>query len=234
MSVPWVAVKLQTWNHFLLVVSIPHACVLLFYLLVPESAQWLISKGRTEEAVQCLKSIAKINRRNVDEAVFDDLRRYAQNHVVLTVGKNDNILGLLKTPKLRRKTILLAFKSMVMTLCYDAISRNVQHLDYSPFIVFSITSTTIFPACAFILATQDRVGRKALASVSLFISGIFTSFAGILLATMLKPNPAIVVSLALVARLAINVAYNSGAQYAVELIPTVVRGQGVSVIHVTG
>lgn len=29
-------------------------------------------------------------------------------------------------------------------------------------------------------------------------------------------------------------AYNSGAQYAVELVPTVVRGQGVSVIHVVG
>lgn len=37
-----------------------------------------------------------------------------------------------------------------------------------------------------------------------------------------------------VARLSINVAYNSGHQYAVELIPTEVRGQGVAAIHVAG
>lgn len=34
--------------------------------------------------------------------------------------------------------------------------------------------------------------------------------------------------------MSINVAYNSGAQYAIELIPTQVRGQGVSAIHVSG
>lgn len=40
--------------------------------------------------------------------------------------------------------------------------------------------------------------------------------------------------LAIIARFGINVAYNSGAQYAVELIPTEVRGQGVAAIHVAG
>lgn len=37
-----------------------------------------------------------------------------------------------------------------------------------------------------------------------------------------------------VVRFGINVAYNSSAQYAVELIPVEVRGQGVSAIHVAG
>lgn len=121
-----------------------------------------------------------------------------------------------------------------MTLCYDAISRNVSGLGYPPFIVFSLTSTTIFPACAIILATQDRLGRKALASSSLLISGIFTASAGLILASIEEPSPLLIVSLGIIARLSINVAYNSGAQYAVELIPTVARGQGVSVIHVMG
>lgn len=31
-----------------------------------------------------------------------------------------------------------------------------------------------------------------------------------------------------------TVAYNSGAQYATELIPTCVRGQGVAAVHVAG
>lgn len=121
-----------------------------------------------------------------------------------------------------------------MTLCYDAISRNVEGLGYAPFVIFTATSTTILPACAFILMTQDRAGRKALASAALFVSGIFTAAAGVLLSLAEKPSTTLVVALAVMARLSINVAYNSGAQYAVELIPTSVRGQGVSIVHVMG
>lgn len=123
---------------------------------------------------------------------------------------------------------------MVLTLCYDAISRNVNGLGYSAFAVFSVTSVTILPACLFILAVQDKIGRKALASGSLLMSGIFTFFSGIYQIFLFHPQPVLIISLAIIARLGINVAYNSGAQYAVELIPTVVRGQGVSVIHVAG
>jgi hypothetical protein len=37
-----------------------------------------------------------------------------------------------------------------------------------------------------------------------------------------------------VGRFGVNIAYSSGAQYAAELIPTEVRGQGVSAIHMVG
>lgn len=100
--------------------------------------------------------------------------------------------------------------SMVMTLCYDAISRNVNGLGYSPFVVFTVTSSTILPACLFILAVQDKVGRKALASGSLLLSGIFTACSGVILALVRNPEPMLIVPLAVIARLGINVAYNSG------------------------
>lgn len=77
---------------------------------------------------------------------------------------------------------------MVITLCYDAISRNINGLGYSPFIMFSVTSATILPACLLILALQDIIGRKAMACVSLFICGVFTSMAGIILATVCNPG----------------------------------------------
>lgn len=140
---------------------------------------------------------------------------------------------------------------MVMTLCYDAISKNVNDLGYSPFTLFSITSTTILPACLIITWLQDKIGRKAMASVSFLISGFFTLISGFIIATLEEASTYVIgvvkkrlyhnfsdhmvtICLAVIARLSINVAYNSGAQYAVELIPTEVRGQGVSAIHVSG
>jgi hypothetical protein len=41
-------------------------------------------------------------------------------------------------------------------------------------------------------------------------------------------------SLSVIGRFGVNIAYNSGAQYAAELIPTEVRGQGVALVHVAG
>lgn len=40
--------------------------------------------------------------------------------------------------------------------------------------------------------------------------------------------------MAIIGRFAVNVAYNIGLQYAAEILPTVVRAQGVAVIHIMG
>lgn len=71
---------------------------------------------------------------------------------------------------------------MVITLCYDAISRNVEGLGLSPFIMFSLSATAIFPACVVLLLLQDIIGRKAMAGSSLFVSGVFTAATGIVIA----------------------------------------------------
>lgn len=71
---------------------------------------------------------------------------------------------------------------MVITLSYDAISRNVEGLGLSPFVMFSLSATSIFPACVVLLLLQDTIGRKAMAASSLLVSGIFTVSTGLLIA----------------------------------------------------
>ncbi|XP_017779708.1 PREDICTED: organic cation transporter protein-like [Nicrophorus vespilloides] len=229
--VPWIAVLCGNWRNFLLVISMPHLVVGFFYFLVPESAQWLISRGKFAEAMKCFQRIAKTNKRQIPDKAIQGLKLYATENIK-EGAKNESFFGLLKTPKLRRKTIILIFKSMVLNLCYDAIARNVNGLGLSPFIIFSATSVTILPGCLVILLLQDRIGRKALASSSLFLGGIIISIAGIILASF--DSPSLTLILTVIARLNVVVAYNSGSQYAFELIPTVVRAQGVSVVHVAG
>lgn len=123
---------------------------------------------------------------------------------------------------------------MIITLGYDAISKNVEGLGISPFVLFSLSASAIFPACLVLLLLQDKIGRKAMASSSLLVSGIFTAGAGIVIAYQKQLNPYIITLLSVVGRFGVTVAYNSGAQYATELIPTCVRGQGVSAAHVAG
>jgi MFS family permease len=123
---------------------------------------------------------------------------------------------------------------MIITLGYDAISKNVEGLGISPFIMFSLSASAIFPACLVLLALQDRIGRKAMASSSLLISGIFTAGCGIILAYKKHQDVTVLAILNIVGRFGVTVAYNSGAQYMTELLPTCIRGQAVASAHVAG
>ncbi|CAG2066990.1 unnamed protein product [Timema podura] len=85
--VPWVAVLTMNWRHFLLVVSTPLVVVPAYYLLVPESARWLINKGRTDEAVTCFLRIAKFNGRNIPSSVIDTFKVNTSD--LVEVSRND-------------------------------------------------------------------------------------------------------------------------------------------------
>lgn len=123
---------------------------------------------------------------------------------------------------------------MVITLCYDAMSRNVENLGVSPFVMFTLSASAIFPACLVLLALQDRIGRKAMASSSLLLSGIFTATSGLIIVYNGVKSPELLVALSVVGRFGVTVAYNSAAQYATELVPTCVRGRGIATVHVAG
>ncbi|KPU80235.1 uncharacterized protein Dana_GF16556, isoform B [Drosophila ananassae] len=235
MAAPWIAVLTGSWRGFLLSTSLPLLLVPLFYLVVPESIQWLIATQKYDKAVSCLKRVARFNGKEVEESAFEEFIeecKYSQQNQ----KASPHLLHLFKTPRLRRHTLILFFKSMVITLCYDAVSRNVQGLGISPFLMFSLSATAILPACLLIIALQDRIGRKAMASVSLLLSGVFISGTGGLLfaASASSKTTKLLVSLSVIGRFGVTVAYNSGAQYATELIPTCVRGQGVAAVHVAG
>lgn len=110
MSAPWIAVFMGSWCGYLLVTSLPLALVPLFYFIVPESVQWLISMQKYERAARCLKRVAKINGRHVAEREYDqfieDCKLSQQ-----TTKTTPNLLDLFKTPRLRRNTLILFFKS---------------------------------------------------------------------------------------------------------------------------
>ncbi|CAG2061257.1 unnamed protein product, partial [Timema podura] len=136
--IPWIAIASGNWRRFLLAMSLPVLVVPFFYLVVPESASWLVSKGCTKEAIRCFENVASFNGRKISPEV------------------------------------LQKFKDG-----FDAISRNVEGLNYSPVFMFSVTSVTKLPSSLVIVGLQNRVGRKAMASGAILLSGVFTVVSGL-------------------------------------------------------
>lgn len=65
MLIPWVAVWTGNWQTFLLVISMPMLIIPISCLFVPESAQWLLSRGKFESAIKCFKRIAILNGKEI-------------------------------------------------------------------------------------------------------------------------------------------------------------------------
>ncbi|XP_030373815.1 organic cation transporter protein-like [Scaptodrosophila lebanonensis] len=235
---PWLAIWVGTWRHYLWVASLPALGVLCYPCLLFESAEWLLTKQRYDKAANCLRRIAKINGRQVDESVFEEFKEFYRNKTMEQSKFNtqmDTFMDMFRTPRMRKFTIILLIKSMIITVAFDIVSRNMEGVGTSPFKLFSYTSITYLPAGLTIIFFQNFIGRKGMAFASLLIGGIITAATGYLVATLDPTQHAVLLAFMVgLGRFGAVVAYDAEAQYAAEIIPTSVRGRGVANIHVVG
>ncbi|KAM7358921.1 organic cation transporter protein-like [Cochliomyia hominivorax] len=226
---PWIAYYLADWKLLALVTSFPLLLAVLTPLVVPESARWLVSQGRVDKAVLILKKLEKVNGKHIPPETYKNFTDSC-NRLREDENKNNSysILDLFKTPRLRRTTILLLIIWMAVSLVFDGHVRNVGSLGLDIFFTFTVACFTEFPADTLLTVTLDRFGRRWLACGSMVLSGVFS-----LLATI-APVGVYSASLAIMGRFFVNISYNIGLQYAAEILPTVVRAQGVAFIHIMG
>ncbi|PZC72815.1 hypothetical protein B5X24_HaOG210560 [Helicoverpa armigera] len=227
---PWIALWADDWRMFALGTSLPFALAILTPWMVPESARWLVSQGKIDKALTIMKKFERINKTKIPEKVLSDFTESSLKTIKESEAecRTYSVLDLFKTPRLRRNAILLIIIWMAISLVFDGHVRNVGSLGLDIFLTFTIASATELPADTFLTAVLDRWGRRWLACGSMVISGIFS-----LLATAV-PAGGPSASLAIMGRFAVNISYNIGLQYAAELLPTVVRAQGVALIHIMG
>lgn len=139
-----------------------------------------------------------------------------------------SLLDLFKTPRLRNTTILLILIWMSISLVFDGHVRNVGSLGLDFFVTFTVAAATELPADTLLTLVLDRWGRRWLAFGTMVMSGLFS------LSAVLVPVGLMSATLAILGRFSVNISYNIGLQYAAELLPTVVRAQGVAFIHIMG
>ncbi|XP_034486603.1 organic cation transporter protein-like isoform X2 [Drosophila innubila] len=235
---PWAAIWIGNWRHYLWLASLPALGVLAYPLLICESAQWLLTKKKYDRAVQCLKWVAKFNGRQVEDSVFAEfIKHYREkvNEEQKLTTHEDTFMGMFRTPRLRRFTFTLIIKSVIITLSYDVINRNMEGLGTSPFKLFSFTSINYLPAGLTILLLQNVIGRKGMACGALLVGGIITTVTGFLIAFLdPKENSVLLAIMIGLGRYGVTVSYDAEIQYAAEIIPTSVRGRAISNIHVVG
>lgn len=228
-ALPWIAYSLGNWSYFTIAIHAPQLLCIAFIWWLPESARWLLGKGRTDDALKIILTASRVNGKTLSPEVIQDFKEFGAKQAEET---NDKVsaFDLLRTPVLRLRFIVLCVIWLTITLAYDGHMRNSENIGFNVFISFTVLAFVELPADFLTIISTETLGRKHTSVFTLILSGV-----ACLVIAAIPPNYIIsIFSLAIVGRFLITMSMNVVMQYSVEVLPTVARSSGCGIIHTLG
>uniref|UniRef100_A0AAR5QJ81 Major facilitator superfamily (MFS) profile domain-containing protein n=2 Tax=Dendroctonus ponderosae TaxID=77166 RepID=A0AAR5QJ81_DENPD len=218
------AIYIPNWRSLQFALTIPGLVFLTYWWLIPESARWLISNNRLEEAKKNIQVAARCNKVQIPDKTLDELLRPSSDSPRKVAGeKQPNILDIFKYPRLRKRSLIIFFDWFANNITYYGLSWNTNNLGGNPYLNFVISGAVEIPAYAFLIFTLNRWGRKNI------MSGCMITAGTALLLTMIVPQDLqwLNITLAMIGKLAITASYGAVYVFSTEQFPTVVRNAGL-------
>ncbi|EDW16686.1 organic cation transporter-like protein [Drosophila mojavensis] len=217
---------IHDWRWLQIGLTLPGLVFMCYHWIIPESVRWLLSKGRNEEAMQIIQKAAHFNRVNITKetlvALLDEGVSCKQE-VKEETARPPSVWDLLHYPNLRRKTLVIFFDWLVCTGVYYGLSWSTNNLGGNVLLNFLISGAVEIPAYCFLLLTLNRWGRRSILCGCMLVAGVS------LLMTIIVPQHMhwLIVTCAMVGKLAITGSYGTIYLFSSEQFPTVVRTVGM-------
>ncbi|KAF2361268.1 Major facilitator superfamily [Trinorchestia longiramus] len=252
---PVVAYWVWNWQVLVAVTAAPSFLPVLLYKWIPESASWLITQNRPLAAAKLLHTISRVNKKRISESELLEMISHLSNEKELLANEDieleknaavssspsrdaassneteaEVITAVLKYPILRKQIALVMVIWMVGCMCYFGHAQNTSNLDDNMLMSFFLGALVEVPAWSAPWLIE-RLGRRPPLMGAYFLSGATgLIYGGLVLLDVTWPSLVV----GLLGRFAITVAYYISLQYGPEVIPTVVRGQGVALAETLG
>ncbi|XP_066276612.1 organic cation transporter protein-like [Branchiostoma lanceolatum] len=225
------AYLIREWWKLQLAISAPFAVFLSYWWLAPESPRWLMASGKVEETRKTIKRAARMNGVVIPDKVYDLIKGNITSDkdtesAEMIERRFYSILDLVRTPTMRKNTIITAFTWFAINAIYFGLSLGAPELPGDPYLNFILGSCTEILAILLAWSTMDRWGRKPPVIASLILAGVSCG------ATAAVPKDLWKVStgLAIVGRFGVSVTYAILPVYSAEVFPTVVRNMGIGTV----
>ncbi|XP_053186044.1 solute carrier family 22 member 13-like [Scomber japonicus] len=202
----------RDWRLAQLITAAPFAVIAIYIWFIPESARWLLDRGRTEEAKQLLVKVAAINKRTVPDHLLGKI-------VVKETEKKGGIIILIQSPLLRKYFFTIIFAWFSLNVTYYSLSFNVGNFGLNIFLTQLMFGLTELPAHILCIWLLEALGRKISLMGTLLIGG----FLCVLILAFPKDNAVALTALATSGRFFINWAGSICSVYIQELFPTSFR-----------
>ncbi|KAG0720841.1 Organic cation transporter protein [Chionoecetes opilio] len=216
--------------------TLPGLLILPALWLIDESPLWLIVNGRPQEALQVFGKVARWHgvdlppeaemKRLVEEQAAEGQNTTPKRSSMVSLLKSfvDDVVILLKTPRLRTITLCVYFIYIVVAMVYYGLSLSGASISDDPYVYLVLSSLMELPAYSFSGSIVQYFGRKSSLSFSFLIT------TAVLLAVAFTPAEysTTLLALAMVGKMTITASYQMIIFFSSELFPTEVRSRGVS------
>nr|XP_061791434.1 solute carrier family 22 member 13-like isoform X1 [Nerophis lumbriciformis] len=204
---------IRDWRLAQFITAVPLAVICIYIWFLPESARWLLDRGRTEEAKELLLKVAAVNKRTVTDSLLEKIV------VIEKTEKKSGVSILFQSSLLRKYFFIVSFAWFSVNVGFYCISFNVGTFGLDVFLTQLLFGLTEVPAQILCLWLLEVLGRR--------ISIISTLLAGGLLSVLMlvvSPGyPVAVTALATSGRCLMNWVASICNVYVQELFPTSCR-----------
>ncbi|XP_042340378.1 solute carrier family 22 member 7-like [Plectropomus leopardus] len=210
------------WRYLTATATAPLLLAIVTWWWVPESARWLISNRKVNSAHFYLSKCAKINGR---EQVMADLKPEVLSKAVPidNQSKKYSYLDLVKTPEMRRLTLLTGVLWFGVSCVYYGISLNVAGFGVNIYLTQFIFGMIEIPAKTFIFFTLQKLSRRLNQAGTLGLTGLC------LFCNMFVPRDMTLyrTTVGTLGKMSAEGAFTIVVLYTSELYPTVMRQSGL-------
>uniref|UniRef100_A0A3P9BZK4 Solute carrier family 22 member 13a n=1 Tax=Maylandia zebra TaxID=106582 RepID=A0A3P9BZK4_9CICH len=197
---------IRNWRLAQLITAVPLA------VFIPESARWLLSRGRKEEAKQLIVKAAAINKHPVSESLLDKIE--VNNSV-----NNRGIKILFRSSLLTRYFFIIILSWFSVNLSIYSLYLDMQNFGLSIFVTQLLYGVFEVPSVLLSMWLLEILGRKILFIATLLIGGV----SSILILAVPDGYAISVTSLAVASRFFLIWAGSVCMVFMQELFPTSVR-----------
>ncbi|KAG8444467.1 hypothetical protein GDO86_009588 [Hymenochirus boettgeri] len=217
MIIPGIAYLIPTWQGIQLAISLPNFLFLIYYWLIPESPRWLLIRKEKEKALKIMSDIACHNGKDLNP-------NYTQITVSDEEVSNPACLDLVRTPQMRKCTIILMYAWFTSAIIYQGLVMRLGIVSGSLYTNFFISAVVELPGAMIILLCIDRIGRRLPFALSNAVAGVACLITAVIPEDILWLK----ITVATLGRLGITMAFEIVYFINTELYPTSLRNFGVS------
>ncbi|XP_003930946.3 solute carrier family 22 member 13 isoform X1 [Saimiri boliviensis] len=221
MALAGLAYYLRSWRLLQMAGTAPGFLLFFYFWVLPESARWLLTQGRMDEAKQLIRKAASVNRRKLSPELLSQL-------VPERTGPSGNVLDLFRHPQLRKVTLILFCVWFVDSVGYFGLSLQVGDFGLDIYLTQLIFGAVEVPARASSILMMEKFGRKWSQLGTLVLGGLMC----IIIIFIPADLPVVVTVLAVVGKMATSAAFTVSYVYSAELFPTVLRQTGMGLVGI--
>ncbi|XP_070569250.1 solute carrier family 22 member 21-like [Ptychodera flava] len=216
---------IRYWWVLQLIMSLLSVPLLTLWWTASESPRWLLSSGKVKKAEKIIRKMQKANGALVPESVFEEIKanpEKAQKEEETAVGKG-NSLDIFRYPYMRKRTMNLFLGWFTVSLVYYGLSLNTSNIGGNDYLNAAISAALEIPAYfAGWIIPDTMVGRRW------SMCGTFVTGGIALIISLFTPSCEMVwigITLAMIGKFFISIAYSINFVYTAELYPTPLRNK---------